>query len=105
MGREEQYQASKILLALGVLENKNIPEKMSLKVRCKLLRHLRWRFLQNKDVAMVAYLLKPKWKRAFGGICQKVYYVPQYRPLPKEDIANNVSIISGAPKKSVAGNG
>ena len=101
MGREEQYQASKILLALGVLENKNIPGENEFEGKgVSYCATCDGAFFKNKDVAMVAYLPEAEVEARFlAGICQKVYYVPQYRPLPKESIANNVSIISGAPKK------
>jgi len=101
MGREEQYQASKILLALGVLENKNIPGENEFEGKgVSYCATCDGAFFKNKDVAMVAYLPEAEVEARFlAGICQKVYYVPQYRPLPKESIANNVSIISGAPQK------
>lgn len=104
MGREEQYQASKILLALGVLENKNIPGESEFEGKgVSYCATCDGAFFKNKDVAMIAYLPEAEIEARFlAGICRQVYYIPQYRPLPQESIADNVSILSGVPK-SISG--
>mgnify|MGYP000876374061 FL=1 len=99
-GREEQYQASKLLLAPGVLENKNIPGESEFEGKgVSYCATCDGAFFRNKDVAMIAYLPEAETEARFlAGICRQVYYIPQYRPLPQESIAGNVSILSGVPK-------
>lgn len=99
MGREEHYQASKLLLALGVLENKNIPGENELEGKgVSYCATCDGAFFKGKDVAMISYLPEAETEARFlAGICRQVYYIPQYRPLP-ESIAENVNILTGAPK-------
>jgi thioredoxin reductase (NADPH) len=99
MGREEQYQARKLLLAVGVMENKSIPGENEFEGKgVSYCATCDGAFFRGKDVAMIAYLPEAETEARFlAGICRRVYYIPQYRPLP-QSIAENVTILSGVPK-------
>jgi thioredoxin reductase (NADPH) len=96
---EEPYSARAVILALGVTARTALPgEKeflgrgVSYCATCDALLY------KGKTTAVLAYEKEAEEEaKVLAGVCQKVYYLPQYKDRPGNSLGDNVEIIEAEP--------
>lgn len=99
MGREGQFKADKVLLAIGVTETRDIPGEHEWVGRgVSYCATCDGAFYKGLDVAMISHLPEAEGEASFlAGLCRKVYYIPQYAGKPGS-LGENVEVIRGRPQ-------
>lgn len=100
MGRERQYQAKMVLLAVGVSESKDIPGESEFVGRgVSYCATCDGAFFKDEDVAMISHLPEAENDARFlSGICRNVFYIPMYRGA-SSDFGANVSVVAEKPTR------
>lgn len=104
MGREAQYMAKAVILAVGIAQENSISGEdrfvgkgVSYCATCDGM------FYRGKHVAMVSYIPEGEEEARFlAEICEKVYYIPQYAL--RQVVDPRIEVIKGKPME-ITGDG
>jgi thioredoxin reductase (NADPH) len=94
-----KYEARAVILATGVVatalfsgEREFLGRGVSYCATCDGM------FYKEKDVAVISYTKEGEHEADYlGGICRKVYYLPQYKDTP-ENLRAGISVLKAAPR-------
>jgi len=92
-------QAGAVVLAIGVTSQETLPgEKQFLGRGVSYCATCDGMFFRGKKVAVVAYYNKGEDEaKLLSQICEKVYFVPQYKEPVVEGLGQNVEVVKGLP--------
>lgn len=100
MGRQEQYRARKVLLAVGVAESVNIPGEADFVGKgVSYCATCDGAFFKGLDVAFISDIPEAEGEvRFLAELCRTVYYIPRFKRTD-EPLPSNVVVLKGRLKR------